>query len=134
LRLRGSEPERSLGAVQKLDRMVVHLATILAEAPARFHERHAGARWRVALHRATPLLLYIGLIGAALSAAPLNFQADSPFRMLIFNAAPVLVVVIYSLGKRPRIEIPPLPRRSTLADWREPPPDAAPAPHSLRPG
>jgi hypothetical protein len=138
LRLRGREPERSLRAAAKLDQMAEHLARTLAEAPGRFHDRLAGARWRVALHRVTPLLLYASLIVAALVASRLNIQADSPVRLLVFNAAPMLVVLIFSLGKRPRIEIPPIPRRSTAPDWRAPAPPAAaaaaPAPQPLRQG
>jgi hypothetical protein len=128
LRLRGREPARSLRAAAQIDQLCGHLAGILAAAPARFHERFAFARWRVALHRATPLVLYTALICAAFAATGLHMLANSPERMLIFNAAPILVMLILATGKRPQIEVPPPPRRSTAPDWREQPAGSAPEP------
>ena len=71
LRLRGREPDRSNSAERKLERMVDHLVQTFTEAPARFHERLAGARWGVALRRSIPLLISLGLIGAAAATSRL---------------------------------------------------------------
>jgi hypothetical protein len=138
LRLRGKEPQRSRGAERELDRMAEHLVRTLADAPARFHERLAGARWRVALRRAIPVLIYITLFGAALATSRLNIATDSPVWMILFNAPPLLFLLVFCMRKLPRIEIPPVPRRSRAPDWRIaasasiPARKPAPAPQPLR--
>jgi len=120
LRLRGREPERSRRAEGKLDRMVEHLVQTFTEAPARFHERLAFARWGVVLRRAMPLLISIGLIGAAAASARLPLADDSPVRMMMMNLPGFLMVFVFCMRRMPVIEIPPLPRRSTAPAWREP--------------
>lgn len=125
LRLRGKEPARSRSTERQLERMTAHLAQTLAEPPGRFHERLIAARWGVTLRRALPLIAYAGLILAALATTRLNLPDDSPVRMLIFNAPPLLVVGVFSMRRQPRIEIPPVPRRLTATDWRPAPPSPA---------
>jgi hypothetical protein len=118
LRLHGKEPLRSRRAEDALTRGAVHLATTFAEPPVRFHERRVAARWVVVLRRATPLLACFGLIGAAAAVPRLHLAENSGLRMLIFNAPPILMMLFFCLRELPRIELPPLPRRSRSAQWR----------------
>ncbi|KNZ32679.1 MAG: hypothetical protein AD742_10695 [Methylibium sp. NZG] len=120
LHLRKSEPDRSQDAERKLERMAQHLAQTLAEPPGRFHERASAARWGVALRRAVPLLTCVGLIAGAVAVPSLDLGPDSIFRMLIFHAPPLLLMAGICMREMPRIEIPPLPRASRAASWREP--------------
>jgi hypothetical protein len=119
LRLRGSEPERSRDAEHKLERMTQHLAQTLAEPPGRFHERRSTARWGVAFRRAIPLLTCVGLIAGAIAVPSLDLGPDSIFRMLIFHAPPLLLMLGICMREIPRIEIPPLPRASSAATWED---------------
>lgn len=125
VQLRGSEPQRSREAERKLERAVLHLARTLSEPPARFHQRFGAARWRVMLRRAVPLLGSLGLIAAACAVPSLPLEKDSVFRMLIFNAPPLLLVALFSMRELPRIEIPPWPRRLVAAAWRQSPASAS---------
>ena len=119
LRVRTHEPERSRDAEHKLERMAQHLAQTLAEPPARFHKRRSAARWGVALRRAVPLLTCLGLIAGAVAVPSLDIGPDSIFRMLIFHAPPLLLVLGICMREIPRIEIPPLPRASSAPTWHD---------------
>ena len=127
LRLRGREPDRSNRAERKLEGMVHHLVQTFTETPARFHERLAGARWGVAFRRAIPLLISIGLIGAAAASSRLPLAEDSPIRMMMMNLPGFLMVFVFCMRKLPVIEVPPIPRRITAPAWREPAPLATAA-------
>ena len=118
LRLRGKDPLRSRRAEEALTAGALHLANTFAEPPARFHERRAAARWAVVLRRALPLLVCFGLIGAAAAVPRLHLAENSGLRMLIFNSPPILMMLFFCLRELPRIEVPPLPRRSRHARWR----------------
>jgi hypothetical protein len=96
---------------------VSHLAAALAEPPARFHDRHVAARWRVVARRSVPALTCIVLIGGSIVLARLDLAQDSVVRMLLFNAPPLLLIGAFCLRETPRIEIPPLPRASRAASW-----------------
>jgi hypothetical protein len=65
-----------------------------------------------------PLLACFGLIGAAASVPRLHLAENSGLRMLIFNAPPILMMLFFCLRELPRIEVPPLPRRSRNPRWR----------------
>jgi hypothetical protein len=39
--------------------------------------------------------------------------------MLMFNAPPLLLIVLFCLPEMPRIEFPPLPRRLRAPSWRD---------------
>jgi hypothetical protein len=117
--LRRREPGRTQDAEAKLERAAAHLARTLSEPPARFHDRQLRARWEVTFRRAIPLLVCIALIAAALAVPYLGLSQDSVFRMLIFNAPPLLLALFFGLREIPRIEIPPLPRRPTASAWRQ---------------
>lgn len=116
--LRGDEHKRTRDAEHKFVRSVEHLARTLADTPARFHQRFVRQRWLVALRRATPLLVAVSLIIAALLVPRLDLGSDSVVRMLIFNSPPLLLVWLFSMREMPRLEIPPLPRRSALPGWQ----------------
>jgi hypothetical protein len=114
------EPARSRDAVAKLRRAAEHLARTLAEPPSRFHDRLLRARWGVTLRRALPLLLGVGVLAASPLLLYLELSDDSLWRMVIFNAPPLLMVAFFSLHEMPRFEIPPPPRRPTADSWRRP--------------
>ena len=131
LRLKNNEPERSADARNKLERTAQHLARTLAEPPARFHERHAAARWRVVARRATPLFGALALLAGAAAVGQLDLAENSVWRMLIFHAPPLLMVVFFCMREMPRIEIPPLPRPLRAHAWPQavgPQGRAAPSP------
>jgi hypothetical protein len=117
VRVKGDGQERSAHAERQLLQGVEHLARTLAEAPGRFHERFAAARWRVTLRRGFPLLVCLGLIGSAAAVPWMGITRESIYQMLVFNAPPILMVWLFSMRELPRIEIPPLPRRPADTDW-----------------
>jgi hypothetical protein len=117
VRLPRQEPARSRAAERLLAIGVRHLAAVLAEPPARFHDRFVAARWRVAARRSVPALVCILLIGGSVVLARLELAQDSVVRMLLFNAPPLLLIAAFCLRETPRIEIPPLPRASRAASW-----------------
>ena len=119
LRLRGRDLERSRDAEQRTRQAVRHLATTFAEPPARFHERQLAARWRVTLRRAVPLLVCLALLAGAAAVPRLRLEQDAALRMLLFNAPPLLLILVFCLPEMPRIEFPPLPRRLAAASWRD---------------
>jgi hypothetical protein len=118
LRLRRREPQRSREAERALERAARHLAQTLAEPPRRFHERQWRARWQVVLRRALPLLIGVGLIAGTAALPRLHLAPDSALRMLLFNAPPLLLILVFSLREMPRLEIPPRPRPARMASWR----------------
>lgn len=111
------EPARSEAALAQMHIAVEHLARTLAEPPARFHERLAAARWRVAARRCVPLLTALGLIGMSFVVTSMDFARDSVWRMLIFNAPPILLALGVSLQELPRFEWPRWPRASQASSW-----------------
>jgi hypothetical protein len=119
LRLRGQGAERSHRLQAAWQAAVMHVARTLAETPAAYHQRLAGARWRVALRRSLPMGVALGGIGAALAVPALGLGQDSPLRMLVFNAPPLLMALGVSLKELPRFELPRIPRPPTLASWRQ---------------
>lgn len=116
--LRGDAQKRSQDAEHKFARSIEHLAQTLAGTPAQFHRRFVRQRWGVALRRATPLGVAIGLVIAALLVPRLELGSDSVLRMLIFNSPPLLLAWFFSMREMPRLEIPPLPRRPALPGWQ----------------
>jgi len=117
LRLRGGEPQRSRQAEAALDQAARHLGQLLAERPARFHERWIAARWRVFFRRLVPLIGCVALIACAAAVPRLHLAEGSGLRMLILNSPPLLMILFFCLREIPIVEIPPLPRRSAAASW-----------------
>lgn len=121
LKLRGDGARRSADAEAKLAVTFEHLARTLAEAPAQFHERHRSARWAVVGRRTLPLAGTVALVAAAFGVARLDLADNSVWRMLIFHAPPLLLAGLFCLRELPRLEIPPLPRRSPAPAWHAEP-------------
>jgi hypothetical protein len=119
LKLRGAEPEKSRRLEAAFLRTARHLSATLAEPPRRFHEQRVFARWTVVLRRAIPVLVCVGLIGAAAMVPKLHLAENSGWRMLIFNAPPILMMLFFCLRELPRFEVPPLPRASRASAWRK---------------
>ena len=119
-RLGGEGAARTADAELQLDRTCAHVAASLAESPQRFHARHRLARWGVTLRRAVPLLACVAILGATFGVASLDLAENSIWRMLMFHAPPLLLLLYVVLPEMPRIEIPPLPRRPRSPTWRAP--------------
>lgn len=117
IRLRGPEPRRSAAAEARLHRTVQHLAQVLAEPPASFHERFVGARWGVAFRRGIPLLTVAGLFAGIALMPPMDLEDASPLRMVIFHLPTLLLAAAFMMQELPRFEIPPWPRRLKTAAW-----------------
>ena len=111
------EPRRSRGAEAKFVRAAAHLASTLAQPPARFHEQHVGARWLVVLRRSLPLVAVAALMLAAAAVPKFGIRDDSVMRMLVLNAPPLLLMLVFCMREMPRIEIPPIPRRPGPTAW-----------------
>jgi hypothetical protein len=121
LRVPRREPARSRRIEIRLERAVAHVAQTLAEPPRRFHDRLARARWGVAFRRTLPLLACIALIAGTAALTLVKIPQDSMLLMLIFNLPPLLLLMLFGMRELPRLEIPPLPRRSSAVSWRQPP-------------
>ncbi|WP_141098498.1 hypothetical protein [Rhodoblastus acidophilus] len=113
------EPGRSRRIEAASKAAVAHLARTLAEPPRRFHERFRWARWAVVFRRTIPLLFSLVLLVGGLALTLEGVSDESPFRMLLFNFPPVLLLVFFSMRELPRFEIPPLPRPSRAPSWRK---------------
>jgi hypothetical protein len=117
LQLRGREPQRSADACARLLRTVDHLATTLAEPPARFHARHRMARWGVALRDTLPLLTGLAVVGIALYVQRQGSGAE-PILALLANAAPPILMLLFFMRREmPRLELPRVPRRLRPDAW-----------------
>ncbi len=117
LLVRGRAEMRGARAIQCFETAVAHVARTLEEPPSAFHHRCAAARWGVVARRSLPLVFSLVLMTLALMLPRLHIAADSSLRMLIFNAPPLLLVLVFSLRELPRIEIPPLPRAAQSLSW-----------------
>ena len=118
LRLRGAILRRSRTAEGALDRAGAHLARVLADSPASFHDRHRWARWGATLRRGIPTLMVIGMIVGALMLPRLIDPERLGMWMALHYLPIALLALAFSLQELSRFEIPPLPRRSTAPSWR----------------
>jgi len=117
LRLRGGGAQRTAAAESALDRVATHLAQTLAEPPARFHERHAAARFGVLLRRAIPLATPLVLVATILLMPRLDVGAyPGPF-LLLYHVPTLLILLSFRLQELPTLAPPPWPRRSAAANW-----------------
>lgn len=121
LRLRGGTPRRSRHAEAALARAGAHLARVMAEAPARFHQGHFGARLGVVLRRSIPLLTAVGLVLGALALTQVPIDGNAGLFMLLHYGSIVAIALSFCLQEEARFEIPPWPRRSTAARWIQTP-------------
>lgn len=126
-RLRGRGAQRSLAAERVLDTAAAHLARVLQEPPARFHDRHVWARWGVVLRRLIPTLTAVGLIAGAVLLPRLAPQQDPSFWLALHYVPIGLLALSFCLQELPRFEIPPWPRRLRAQAWRP----SAPAAHPM---
>ena len=120
LRVRGREPGRSTAAESKLDRTLRHLAAVLAQPPAAFHDRHVVARWGAAFRRLIPWLTVIAMFTGVgiFSMQPRDENAEmSGLLVLMFHVPTVLLALAFTLQESPRFEIPPWPRRLKASAW-----------------
>ncbi|TXC65795.1 hypothetical protein FSC37_06385 [Piscinibacter aquaticus] len=69
------------------------------------------------MRRCVPLLAVLGLIGMSFVVTNMDFARDSVWRMLIFNAPPILLALGVSLQELPRFEWPRWPRASQASSW-----------------
>lgn len=116
--VRGGEPRRTQHAEVSLEAAAAHLALMLTESPARFHERWWLVRWRVFFRRLIPVGVLAALILGAAAVPKLHLAEASGLRMLILNSPPLLLILFFCLREVPIIELPPLPRRPGAAAWR----------------
>lgn len=120
LRVPAREPQRTPSAEERIDGAVAHVARTLADPPARFHARHAGARWRAALQRATPVLAG----SLALLLTPLLMlvpgRSNPAFLVVALQVPTFLLIGFFTLRELPVLEIPPPPRRLTFERWVTP--------------
>jgi hypothetical protein len=121
LRLRGDAAARTRKAEIALERAAVHLAQTLREPPHCFHDRWHAARWGVVFRRAIPLLTFLFLLVAVASLAHRGIGRGSELWVLFFHVPTALIALSFCLQELPEYEIPPLPRRATMASWRPDP-------------
>ncbi len=117
VQLRGDEPQRSADAEARLAQTLQHLRRTLSESPARFHQRHRAARWRVGLARGGPLMLGVLLVAAAFAVRGTGGAAESTLAALANLAPPLLMALFFMRREMPRIELPRLPRAPAAGSW-----------------
>ncbi len=119
--VRGGARERTQQLEVKFAQMVAHLAATLAEPPSRFHETRLRARWHVALRRATPMLIYAALLAGAGGMSFVKFPEGSFVPNLLLSTPSLLMLSVFVVRNRPRLEFPRLPRRLNPSAWRPAP-------------
>ncbi|MDF3812972.1 MULTISPECIES: hypothetical protein [Rhodopseudomonas] len=117
LRVRGGEPDVSRKIEARLDPMIAHLTQTLAKPPHLFHEKLRRARWAVVFRRASPLLFFAVLIAGAGALTQVEIPSGSILNLLIMGAPPLLMFGAFGMRDTPRLEVPPLPRRSKVGKW-----------------
>ena len=118
LRLRGTPTRRTERAEHALDRCAAHLAQTLAEPPARYHDRLRATRWGVVFRRAIPVLTAAGLVATVAFLPRFETQGRAGLWMLMYHVPTALIALSFCLQELARFEIPPLPRRSSAANWQ----------------
>jgi len=120
LRLRGDLLTRSRRAELALERAAAHIATTLAEPPARYHDRWRAARWGVVFRRGIPSLTFAALIAVIAALGHSGVARGVGPWMLLFQLPTALIALSLSVQELARYEIPPWPRRSSASAWRGP--------------
>ncbi len=117
LRVGGRPADQAQRLESRLETTVVHLAATFAHPPAHFHDTLLSARWAAACRRAMPMLLWLGLLAGAFGLSFVRIAPDSIIRMFAWTTPYLLLVAVFSIQPRPRLEIPPLPRRPRATSW-----------------
>jgi hypothetical protein len=118
VQLRGGEPQRSADAEARLAQTLQHLQRTLSEPPARFHQRHRPARWRIGLARGGPLMVGVVLVAAAFAVRGRGGMGESALAALANLAPPLLMALFFMRREMPRIELPRLPRAPAADGWQ----------------
>jgi hypothetical protein len=109
---------RSADAQARLVQTLAHLAQTFAEAPARFHERHAAARWRIGLLRGGPLAFGVAIVVLAFALRGTGTRAEATLGALANLVPPLLMALFFMRREMPRIELPKFPRRPSPDSWK----------------
>ncbi len=117
LRLRGNVLRRSRTAEKALDLAGMHLARVMAAAPAQFHDEHRWARWGVVLRRGLPTLTAVVLVLGALLLTRYADRGNTGMWMALHYVPIALLALAFSLQELAQFEIPPLPRRLAAPGW-----------------
>jgi len=125
LRLRGRGPRRTAAAEQALQRAAQHLAAVLAAPPPQYHRQWQLARWGVVLRRGIPTLTALGLVAGAVLLPRATDPGLQGMWMALHYVPIGLLALSFTLQELARFEIPPLPRRLRVAQWRSRTPSAA---------
>ena len=122
--LRGSGPERSAHARERLALALRQVAQVLGEPPARFHERFAARRWRIGLLRGVPVAFGVAIVALAFAVRDTGSRAEALLGALANLVPPLLMALFFLRREMPRIELPRVPRRPADDSWQPWPPDA----------
>ncbi len=122
LKVKRRDPARTAELEEAVDQAVGHLTRTLEAAPAAYDPRFRLRRWRVAVQRAIPLSIGLGLLAATPLLQFVELADDSLVKMFIFHMPPILLLAFFSFRELPRIEIPRRPRPLTQAAWIGPEP------------
>ncbi len=117
LRVGGRPGDQTRRLESRLETTAAHLAATFAHPPAHFHETLLASRWAAAFRRAMPMLLWLGLLSGAFGLSFVRIAPDSFIRMFAWTTPYLLLVAVFSIRPRPRLEIPPLPRRPSATSW-----------------
>lgn len=117
VQLRGEGAARGAHAESRLAELAAHLVQTLAEPPARFHERHRAARWRVGLLRGLPLSVGLAVVAVAFAVRGRGDAAESTLAALANLVPPLLMALFFMRREMPRIELPRWPRRPPAGAW-----------------
>lgn len=118
VQVRGQGGARSADALARFQQALLHLAQTLAEPPQQFHQRHLGARWRVAVRGTLPLLGGAAIVGLAFALRDQGGRAASALALLANVAPPLLMGLFFVRREMPQIGLPRFPRRPRQAAWR----------------
>lgn len=118
VQLRGEGAARGADAERRLAQLLQHLQHTLGEPPARFHERHRAARWRVGLLRGLPLSVGLAVVAVAFAVRGRGEGAESTLAALANLVPPLLMALFFMRREMPRIELPRWPRRPPPTAWQ----------------
>jgi hypothetical protein len=116
--LQGIGAERSADAHQRLAQTLAHLAEVLAEPPARFHQRYVGRRWRIGLLRGAPMGFGVAIVAVAFAVRGTGGQAEAMLGALANLVPPLLMALFFVRREMPRIELPRVPRCPPASSWQ----------------